>query len=90
MLRISFISASNIENHTLVFTFFQVEAGIHKVDEFYIISGRVCLINCYGAPNTMGLTCQSANRLTQKYCIRLFTANVYVRILSFTLHRIFT
>ncbi|XP_058803273.1 uncharacterized protein LOC131671100 [Phymastichus coffea] len=55
----------------------EVEKNINLLDEFFIISGRICLVNCYGLPNTMGLMCHSADRLREKYCLRLLSANVY-------------
>ncbi|XP_014213968.1 uncharacterized protein LOC106643375 [Copidosoma floridanum] len=55
----------------------EVESNIWLLDEFFVVSGRVCLVNCYGSPNTMGLMCHSANKLKDKYRLRLLSANVY-------------
>ncbi|OXU29165.1 hypothetical protein TSAR_005667 [Trichomalopsis sarcophagae] len=55
----------------------EVEKNISLLDEFFIISGRACLVNCYGSPNTMGLMGHTANRLRDRYCLRLLSANVY-------------
>ncbi|XP_011506362.1 PREDICTED: uncharacterized protein LOC105368907 [Ceratosolen solmsi marchali] len=55
----------------------EVERGINLLDEFFVISGRICLVNCYDLPNNMGLIGHTANRLRDKYCLRLISANVY-------------
>lgn len=60
--------------------FLQVEKSIAALDEVFVVSGRVILVNCYGAPNTMGLTCHAATSLREKYCLQLLSANVYVCI----------
>ncbi|KAJ8680528.1 hypothetical protein QAD02_016315 [Eretmocerus hayati] len=55
----------------------KVEDNIRLLDEFFIISGRVCLVNCYGESNTMGLSCHKANGLSEKFCLKLYSANIY-------------
>ena len=56
---------------------YEVEANINLVDEHYIISGAVCLVNCKGISNIMGLTSHKSTKIRDKYNIRLLSANVF-------------
>ncbi|XP_072750718.1 uncharacterized protein [Anoplolepis gracilipes] len=54
----------------------EIEANIAIIDEYYIISGATCLVNCNGMCNVMGLIHKS-KALCHKYKIRFLTANVF-------------
>ncbi|CAL1673051.1 unnamed protein product [Lasius platythorax] len=54
----------------------EIEANIAIIDEYYIISGATCLINCNGMCNVMGLIHKS-KALCHKYNIRFLSANVF-------------
>ncbi|XP_014232858.1 uncharacterized protein LOC106656419 [Trichogramma pretiosum] len=55
----------------------EVERNIGLLDEFFIISGRVCLVNCIGGSNGTDLNCHAAQKVREKYCVRLFSADVH-------------
>ena len=56
---------------------FEVEANINLIDQHYITSGAVCLINCKGITNIMGLTSHKSTNIRDKYNIRFLSANVF-------------
>ncbi|RLU24377.1 hypothetical protein DMN91_002465, partial [Ooceraea biroi] len=53
-----------------------VEANVALVDEYYVISGATCLINCNGMSNVMGLIHKS-KKLCHKYNVRFLSANIF-------------
>ncbi|XP_050582392.1 uncharacterized protein LOC126918493 isoform X1 [Bombus affinis] len=55
----------------------EVETNISLIDEHYIISGAVCLVNCRGISNIMGLTSHKSAKIREKYNIRFLSANVF-------------
>ena len=55
----------------------EVEANINLIDEHYITSGAVCLVNCKGISNIMGLTSHKSTKIRDKYNIRFLSANVF-------------
>lgn len=55
----------------------EVETNISLIDEHYIISGAVCLINCRGISNSMGLTSHKSAKIREKYNIRFLSANIF-------------
>lgn len=59
---------------------FKVETNINLIDEHYIISGAVCLVNCRGISNSMGLTSHKSAKIREKYNIRFLSANVFVSL----------
>lgn len=63
----------------LIDYYFKVEANIAILDEYYIISGVTCLVNCNGVFNVMGLIHKS-KKLCHKYNIRYLSANVFVSL----------
>ncbi|XP_076236177.1 uncharacterized protein LOC143180375 [Calliopsis andreniformis] len=54
----------------------EVQANIGLIDEHFIISGSVCLVNCKGASNIMGLNSHKLTKIRDKYNIRFLSANV--------------
>jgi len=65
----------------LALQIFQVEANLATIDEYYIISGAACLVNCNGISNVMGLIHKS-KKLCHKYNIRFLSANISVSLYS--------
>ncbi|XP_029167580.1 uncharacterized protein LOC114938024 [Nylanderia fulva] len=59
-----------------VYTLSEIEANIAIVDEYYVISGATCLVNCNGICNVMGLI-HRTKALCHKYNIRFLSANVF-------------
>ena len=57
----------------------KVEDNIAKIDEHYVISGAICLVNCIGVSNVIGMIHKS-RELCQKYNIRFLSANVFVSL----------
>ncbi|CAK9818942.1 hypothetical protein ANTPLA_LOCUS10007 [Anthophora plagiata] len=55
----------------------EVEININLIDEHYIISGCVCLINCKGISNIKGLTSHKSTKIRDKYNIRFLSADVF-------------
>lgn len=58
--------------HTLV----EVEDNIAIIDEYYVLSGVTCLVNCNGMLHVMGLI-QKSKKLCHKYNIHFLSANVF-------------
>ncbi|KAL0121198.1 hypothetical protein PUN28_008702 [Cardiocondyla obscurior] len=57
------------------YSLLEVEANIAIIDEYYIISGSACLVNCNGISNVMELIHKS-KKLCHKYNIRFLSANI--------------
>ncbi|KOC62954.1 hypothetical protein WH47_04852, partial [Habropoda laboriosa] len=55
----------------------EVETNINLIDEYYIISGAVCLINCKGISNIKGLSSHKSAKIRDKYNIRLLSVDVF-------------
>lgn len=58
-------------SHTLL----EIEANIARIDEYYVLSGAVCVVNCNGISNVMGLIHKS-KKLCHDYNIRFLSANI--------------
>lgn len=56
--------------------YFKIEANIAIIDEYYIISGATCLVNCNGMSN-MG-PIHKSKELCHKYNIRFLSTNTSV------------
>lgn len=54
-----------------------VEENLSVVDEHFIVSGAVCLVNCKGISNFMGRTSQKVAEIRNKYNIHFLSANVF-------------
>lgn len=59
---------------------FKVETNICYIDEHYINSGAVCIVNCQGISNIMGLVSQKSSIICDKYNIRFLSTNIFVRL----------
>lgn len=53
-----------------------VETSINQIDQHFIISGAVCLVNCNGVSN-LALNSHRSMKIRDKYNIRFMSANVY-------------
>ncbi|KZC07598.1 hypothetical protein WN55_08370 [Dufourea novaeangliae] len=54
----------------------EVEKNISFIDEHYIISGTVCLVNCKDISNSMGLISHKSAKIRDKYNIKFLSANI--------------
>ncbi|XP_076176356.1 uncharacterized protein LOC143151264 [Ptiloglossa arizonensis] len=54
-----------------------VETNICYIDEHYINSGAVCIVNCQGISNIMGLVSQKSSIICDKYNIRFLSTNIF-------------
>ncbi|XP_011629686.1 uncharacterized protein LOC105422128 [Pogonomyrmex barbatus] len=62
-------------NLRILNTLSEIEANIAIIDENYITSGAVCLVNCNGISNVTGLIYKSKN-LCHKYNIHFLSTNI--------------
>lgn len=54
----------------------EIEADIATIDEYYMVSGATCLVNCNEIFNVMGLIHKS-KELCHKYNIRVLSAYIF-------------
>ncbi|XP_031834644.1 uncharacterized protein LOC116427922 isoform X2 [Nomia melanderi] len=54
----------------------EVETNISLIDEHYIISGTVCLVDCKESSCSMGLISHKSAKIRNKYNIKFLSANI--------------
>ncbi|XP_076760078.1 uncharacterized protein LOC143428819 isoform X1 [Xylocopa sonorina] len=57
-------------------SFSEVETNISLIDEHYIISGAVCLVNCKAVSKVMRLISHKIVQLQERYNIQFLSANI--------------
>ncbi|XP_018397160.1 PREDICTED: uncharacterized protein LOC108775328 [Cyphomyrmex costatus] len=56
-------------------TLSEIKANIVRIEESFVLSGAVCVVNCNGVSNVMGLI-HEAKKLCHNYNIRFLSANI--------------